>query len=94
MLPSASLAAGDFGLYEPIHGSAPDIAGKGIANPFGMLASVAMMFDYSLDMKEAARRIEKAISDCIYDGECTPDLGGSMTTSEAGAAVRHRVANG
>lgn len=93
MLPSASLATGDFGLYEPIHGSAPDIAGKGIANPFGMLASVAMMFDYSLDMKEAAHRIEKAISDCISDGECTPDLGGSMTTSEAGAAVRNRVAN-
>jgi isocitrate/isopropylmalate dehydrogenase len=45
-------------------------------------------------MKEAACRIEKAISDCIYDGECTPDLGGSMTTSEAGAAVRQRVANG
>jgi 3-isopropylmalate dehydrogenase len=94
MLPSASLAAGDFGLYEPIHGSAPDIAGQGIANPFGMLASVAMMFDYSLGMKEAAQCIEKAISDCISDGECTSDLGGSLTTSEAGAAVRHRVANG
>lgn len=94
MLPSASLAAGTFGLYEPIHGSAPDIAGKGLANPFGMLASVAMMFDYSLDMKEAARRIEKAISDCISEGECTPDLGGSMTTSEAGAAVCNRMVNG
>jgi len=92
MLPSASLAAGKFGLYEPIHGSAPDIAGKGIANPFGMLASVAMMFAYSLDMKEAAGEIEKAISDCISDGDCTSDLGGTLSTVEAGAAVRKRLA--
>ena len=91
MLPSASLAAGKFGLYEPIHGSAPDIAGKGIANPFGMLASVAMMFAYSLDMKEAADHIDKAISDCISDGICTSDLGGSLSTSEAGAAVRKKL---
>ena len=92
MLPSASLAAGKFGLYEPIHGSAPDIAGKGIANPFGMLASVAMMFDYSLDMKEAAQDVDQALSDCITDGACTSDLGGTLSTSEAGAAVRERLA--
>ncbi len=92
MLPSASLAAGKFGLYEPIHGSAPDIAGKGIANPFGMLASVAMMFAYSLDMKEAAEQVDQAISDCISDGDCTSDLGGTLSTSEAGAAVRKRLA--
>ncbi|MDX2427137.1 MAG: 3-isopropylmalate dehydrogenase [Xanthomonadales bacterium] len=92
MLPSASLAAGKFGLYEPIHGSAPDIAGKGIANPFGMLASVAMMFAYSLDMKEAADQVEQAISDCISDGDCTPDLGGTLSTSEAGTAVRKKLA--
>ena len=92
MLPSASLAAGKMGLYEPIHGSAPDIAGKGIANPFGMLASVAMMFAYSLDMKQAADQIEQAISDCISDAACTPDLGGKLSTSEAGAAVRQRLA--
>ena len=91
MLPSASLGAGKFGLYEPIHGSAPDIAGKGIANPFGMLASVGMMFDYSLGMKEAAQRIEQAIWSCISDGQCTPDLGGTLTTSEAGEAVRRRI---
>ncbi|MDX2416162.1 MAG: 3-isopropylmalate dehydrogenase [Xanthomonadales bacterium] len=90
MLPSASLAAGKFGLYEPIHGSAPDIAGKGIANPFGMLASVAMMFDFSLDMKEVADQIDQAISDCISDGACTPDLGGTLSTSEAGAMVRKK----
>ena len=92
MLPSASLAAGKFGLYEPIHGSAPDIAGKGIANPFGMLASVAMMFAYSLEMPEAAEQIERAISDCISDGKCTPDLGGTLSTSGAGAAVREKLA--
>ena len=92
MLPSASLASGKFGLYEPIHGSAPDIAGKGIANPFGMLASVAMMFDYSLGMKDVASQIEQAIFDCISNGECTADLGGSLSTSEAGAMVRERLA--
>jgi 3-isopropylmalate dehydrogenase len=91
MLPSASLAAGKFGLFEPIHGSAPDIAGKGIANPFGMLGSVAMMFDYSLGMKEAAQNIERAIWDCISAGECTTDLGGTLSTSEAGVAVRKRL---
>ena len=91
MLPSASLATGKFGLFEPIHGSAPDIAGKGIANPFGMLGSVAMMFDYSLGMKEAAQNIERAIWDCISAGECTTDLGGRLSTSEAGAAVRKRL---
>jgi len=91
MLPSASLAAGKFGLFEPIHGSAPDIAGQGIANPFGMLGSVAMMFDYSLGMKEAAQNIERAIHDCISAGECTTDLGGTLSTSEAGVAVRNRL---
>jgi 3-isopropylmalate dehydrogenase len=91
MLPSASLGAGKFGLYEPIHGSAPDIAGNGIANPFGMLASIAMMFDYSLGMKEVAQRIESAIRDCVSNGECTRDLGGSLSTSQAGSAVRRQL---
>jgi len=91
LLPSASLGAGRFGLYEPIHGSAPDIAGKGVANPLGMLASVAMMFDYSLDMKDVAQNIDRAIQDSVSAGECTPDLGGTLTTSEAGAAVRKRL---
>lgn len=91
MLPSASLGAGKCGLYEPIHGSAPDIAGQGIANPFGMLGSVAMMFDYSLGMKEITRQIEQAIWQCVSAGECTVDLGGTLTTAEAGAAVRRRL---
>jgi 3-isopropylmalate dehydrogenase len=92
MLPSASLGAGKCGIYEPIHGSAPDIAGQGIANPFGMLASVAMMFDHSFGMKDVAGQIDQAIWDCISAGECTADLGGTLTTSEAGAAVRKRLA--
>jgi len=91
MLPSASLGAGKCGIYEPIHGSAPDIAGQGIANPFGVLASVAMMFEHSFGMKKIAQQIERAISDCITEGECTADLGGTLTTSEAGAAVRKRL---
>lgn len=93
MLPSASLGTGTTGMYEPIHGSAPDIAGKGIANPFGMLASVAMMFDYSLGMKEMAQRIEQAIWACISNDECTADLGGKLTTREAGEAVRRHIAD-
>lgn len=91
MLPSASLGDGSFGLYEPIHGSAPDIAGQGIANPFGTLASVAMLFEYSLGMKSVAESIEKAVFDCVAAAECTSDLGGKLSTSEAGAAVRRRV---
>jgi len=91
MLPSASLGGEGADLYEPIHGSAPDIAGKGIANPFGMLASVAMACRYSLGLREAARRIELAIWDCVSDGDCTPDIGGSLSTEEAGEAVRYRL---
>jgi 3-isopropylmalate dehydrogenase len=88
MLPSASMGAGGVGLYEPIHGSAPDIAGQGLANPFGMLASVAMAFRYAFRNLEAAERIERAIWNCVSDGQCTPDVGGSLTTSEAGEALR------
>jgi 3-isopropylmalate dehydrogenase len=93
LLPSASLGAGWAGLYEPIHGSAPDIAGKGLANPFGMLASVAMMFDYSLGMQKVAMAIERAIHDCSTAGECTTDLGGSLSTAQAGDAVCTRLAS-
>jgi len=91
MLPSASLADGKFGLYEPIHGSAPDIAGKGVANPFGMLGSVAMMLAYSLDMPAAAAGVERAIFDCISEAQCTADLGGKLSTAEAGVAVRSKL---
>jgi len=74
MLPSASLGESSRGLYEPIHGSAPDIAGKGIANPCGMIASIAMLLRHSLDLQEEAALIEKAISQVIADGARTADI--------------------
>jgi 3-isopropylmalate dehydrogenase len=86
LLPSASLGDGP-GLYEPIHGSAPDIAGKGIANPLGTIASVAMMLRSSLGMPEEAARVERAIDKILNDGHRTPDLGGKVTTSEMGDHV-------
>jgi len=91
MLPSASLGHGRTGLYEPIHGSAPDIAGKGIANPFGMMASVGMLFEHTLGLDEAADRINAAIRDCLAAGECTGDMGGELGTREAGQAVIDRL---
>lgn len=87
MLPSASLGEGKAGLYEPIHGSAPDIAGRKLANPIGMLASVAMLFEYSLGMREAARQVELAIWNSVSQKQCTLDIGGNLRTDEAGDAV-------
>jgi 3-isopropylmalate dehydrogenase len=86
LLPSASLGDGP-GLYEPIHGSAPDIAGKGIANPLGTIASVAMMLRYSLGLPDLATKVERAVDKVLNDGHRTPDLGGSVTTSQMGDHV-------
>ena len=74
MLASASLGEGKRGLYEPIHGSAPDIAGQGIANPLATILSVAMMLRYSLDEPAAADAIEKAVEKVLDDGLRTPDI--------------------
>ena len=74
MLPSASLGTGNPGLFEPIHGSAPDIAGKGIANPMGTILSAAMLLRYSLHEEEAAKAIEAAVDKALADGYRTPDL--------------------
>lgn len=68
------------GLYEPIHGSAPDIAGMGIANPIGMIMSAAMLLRHSLGLEAEARAVESAVNTAIADGERTPDLGGTHTT--------------
>lgn len=87
MLPSASLNSDNKGMYEPIHGSAPDIAGKGIANPLATILSVAMMLRYSLNEGELADKIETSVRQVLADGARTADLGGSMTTSEMGNAV-------
>jgi 3-isopropylmalate dehydrogenase len=74
MLPSASLDARNKGLYEPIHGSAPDIAGKGVANPLATILSVAMMLRYSLDQAGAADRIERAVQQVLAQGLRTADI--------------------
>ncbi|MBN1264328.1 MAG: 3-isopropylmalate dehydrogenase [Anaerolineales bacterium] len=84
LLPSASLRSGSLGLYEPIHGSAPDIAGKGLANPIGSVLSAAMLFRYSLNLDEEARCIETAVQNALDQGARTADLADSntLTTTE------------
>jgi 3-isopropylmalate dehydrogenase len=82
MLPSASLSEAGLGLYEPIHGSAPDIAGQGIANPIGTILSAALMLRYSLKLENEARCIEKAVDQTITEGARTADLGGKLTTRQ------------
>jgi 3-isopropylmalate dehydrogenase len=74
MLPSASLDAGAKGMYEPIHGSAPDIAGKGIANPLATILSVAMMLRYTLEQPEIADVIERAVKHVLDQGLRTADI--------------------
>ena len=87
MLPSASLDANKKGLYEPIHGSAPDIAGLGKANPLATILSSAMMLRYSLGMATEADRIEVAVAKALETGARTSDLGGTLSTSQMGDAV-------
>ena len=82
MLPSASLSEAGIGLYEPIHGSAPDIAGQGIANPVGTILSAALLLRHSLKREEEARAIETAVYQTISDGARTKDLGGKLTTRQ------------
>ena len=74
MLPSASLAASGTGLYEPVHGTAPDIAGQDLANPLATILSVGMMFRYSLDLPEAADRIDNAVAKVLEQGHRTADI--------------------
>lgn len=97
MLPSASLGA-ETGLYEPIHGSAPDIAGKGIANPLGTILSVAMMFRHSLDNEPAARLIETAVEKALTAGYRTADMmqdGLTLcSTTEMGRQVEQEILKG
>ncbi|MCL4171458.1 UNVERIFIED_CONTAM: hypothetical protein GTU68_049462 [Idotea baltica] len=95
MLPSASLGDGGPGLYEPIHGSAPDIAGKGIANPLATILAAAMMLRHSLNLNAEAEAIEAAVQQVLADGLRTADIarGGEATSTEAmGAAVVQRLA--
>jgi len=91
MLPSASLNSSNQGLYEPSHGSAPDIAGKGIANPLATILSAAMMLRFSLNQEAAAQRIEAAVQTVLAQGLRTPDIFSAGTTrvntQEMGSAV-------
>lgn len=87
MLPSASLDDSGKGLYEPIHGSAPDIAGQGKANPLATILSAAMMLRYTLGQAAMADRIEAAVAASLASGARSADLGGSMTTRQMGDAV-------
>jgi 3-isopropylmalate dehydrogenase len=87
LLASASLAESSFGLYEPIHGSAPDIAGKGVANPMATILSAAMMLRHSFGREAEATRIEEAVAKALGDGVRGGDLGGKAGTREIGDAV-------
>lgn len=91
MLPSASLDKNGKGMYEPIHGSAPDIAGKGVANPIATILSVAMMLRYSFDDAANADRVEKAVIAALDEGYRTADIYSEGTrkvgTAEMGAAI-------
>ena len=95
MMPSASLSSGTLGMYEPIHGSAPDIAGKDLANPIGTIMSIAMMLRYSFDMIPEANAIEKAVNRALNDGFRTADIWkeGFMKVGckEMGAAIVARL---
>ena len=94
LLPSASLGDGT-GMYEPIHGSAPDIAGQGIANPLATILSVAMMLRYSLNQNEAADAMEAAVDAVMEQGYRTPDLYAEglkkVSTSEIGQLVAQEL---
>jgi 3-isopropylmalate dehydrogenase len=87
LLPSASLGDGGPGLFEPVHGSAPDIAGQGLANPLAMILSAALMLRHGLDMADEANAIESAVDRALEAGLRTPDLGGGAGTADATAAV-------
>lgn len=90
MLPSASVGSGH-GMYEPVHGSAPDIAGQGLANPLATILSAAMMFESSLGRSDVARRIDAAVDRVLADGLRTRDLGGELGTDAMADAVIARL---
>jgi 3-isopropylmalate dehydrogenase len=91
MLPSASLGGDGPGLFEPVHGSAPDIAGQGVANPLAMFLSVALLLRHGLGLEAQAAQVESAVDRALTDGLRTPDLGGAATTGEATAAVLRQL---
>lgn len=95
MLPSASLADGAFGMYEPVHGSAPDIAGTGKANPMAAILSAAMMLRYTFGLRNEADAVESAVRKILSEGLRTPDIMTlgyrKITTSEAGSLIAEKI---
>jgi 3-isopropylmalate dehydrogenase len=90
MAASGNIHPGRTSMFEPVHGSAPKFAGKNVANPFGAIASAALMLD-TLGLHDEAQAIDRAIADCVTAVECTPDVGGALGTREAGDAVVARM---
>jgi 3-isopropylmalate dehydrogenase len=91
MLPSASLGDSKPGLFEPIHGSAPDIAGKGIANPIGSILSAAMLLRHSFGLEREACAIERAVEGTIANGHRTKDLRGGLSTQQMCSRIIERI---
>jgi 3-isopropylmalate dehydrogenase len=93
-LPSASIGDGRRGLYEPIHGSAPDIAGKGIANPVGTILSAALLLRHSLGLEQEAKTVESAVDAVLASGIRTADLSTKtpVSTEAMGKAIVDRLA--
>jgi 3-isopropylmalate dehydrogenase len=87
---SGNIHPGRTSMFEPVHGSAPPLAGKNVANPIGAILSAALMLE-TLGRGDDARRVEQAVEDCVHAGQVTADIGGRLSTSEAGAAILQRL---
>lgn len=90
LAPSANVHPGRYALFEPVHGSAPDIAGQGTANPLGTIRCVSLLLDH-LGFDGAARRVEDAVAASVAEGKTTPDLGGTLSTDDVGRWIADRV---
>jgi len=93
MAASGNIHPGRVSMFEPVHGSAPKYAGTGRANPFGAILTAALLLAH-LGQAQASAAIEKAVEECVRQGECTQDVGGPLSTSEAGDAVLRRLSRG
>ena len=91
--PSANIGAGHVAVFEPVHGSAPDIAGKGTANPLGAILSAAMLLDH-LGERVAARQVREAVTNTLSANVATPDLGGRASTAEVVTAIYRELDQG
>jgi 3-isopropylmalate dehydrogenase len=90
MAASGNIHPGRVSLFEPVHGSAPQVAGKNISNPIAAIVTAAMMLDY-IGFRQAAEKIERAVEESVRAGETTRDIGGVLSTTEAGDAVRRHL---